>query len=85
MWLLYVQLLGAQNRCGFVCAVVIIRLNCQLMTKLETKQIWQAQVCDGIITNNEAGNCWYIIQSAKSSTLKLDNFEVLLRKSIKGP
>jgi len=35
-----------------------IRLNCQLMTKLETKHILQAQVCDGISTKNETGDWW---------------------------
>jgi len=30
-----------------------IRLNCQLMTKLETKHILQAQVCDCISTKTK--------------------------------
>jgi len=30
----------------------------------------EAQVCDIISTKNESGNYWYIIKSAKSSTLK---------------
>jgi len=61
------------------------RLNYQLVTKLETKQILQAQVCDGISTKKETGNYWYVIKSAKSSTLKLDSFDIWLRKSIKRP
>jgi len=56
MWLLYVQPMSNQSRYGLVCAVWSIRLNCQLMTKLETKHIPQAQVCDGISTKNETGN-----------------------------
>jgi len=59
-----------------------IRLNCQLMTKLETKHILQAQVCDCVSTKNETGNQWCIIKSAKSSTLKLDSFEIWLRNQL---
>ena len=55
------------------------------MTKLETKHILQAQVCDDISTKNEAGNQWYIIKLAKPSLLKYKSFEIWLRKSIKGP
>jgi len=50
MWLFYVQLLGRQNRCWLVHAVISIRVNCQLMKKLEAKHILQAQLCDGIST-----------------------------------
>ena len=58
-------------------------LNCQLMTKLETKHILQVQVCDCITTKKQTGNQRCIIKSAKSSTLKLNSFEIWLRKSIK--
>jgi len=58
-----------------------IRLNCQLMTKLEMKHILQAQVC--ISTKNETGNQGCIMKSAKSSMLKWDSFEMWTRKSIK--
>jgi len=53
MWLLYVQLLGKENRYTHVCALWSIRLNCQQMTTLETKHMLQAQVCDGFSTKNE--------------------------------
>jgi len=53
-----------------------ICLNCQLMTKLETKHIVQAQVCDCVSTKNETENQWCITKSAQSSTLKLDSFEI---------
>ena len=58
MWLLYVQLLGDRTNTGFCVPLWSIRLNCQLMTKLETKRILQAQVCDDISTKNETGNQW---------------------------
>ena len=72
MWLLYVQLLGKKNSYGFVWAVMINppELPIELVTKLKTTYILQAQVCDGISTKEETGNYWYIIKSAKSSTLK---------------
>jgi len=60
-----------------------IRLNCQLMTKIETKHILQVQVCDCTSTKKQTGNQWCIIKSAKSSMLKLNSFEIWLRKSIK--
>ena len=53
-----------------------IRLNYQLVTKLEMKHILQEQVCDGISTK-KMGNYWYIIKSAKSSTLARWNRTVL--------
>jgi len=68
---------------GFCEPLSSIRLNCQLMTKLETKHMLQEQVSDCISTKNETGNQWCIIKSAKSSTLKLDSFEIWLKKSIK--
>ena len=46
------------------------------MTKLETKHIVQAQVCDCVSTKNETENQWCITKSAQSSTLKLDSFEI---------
>jgi len=49
---------GAEQIRACVCRYELwpIRLNCQLMTKLETKHILQAQICDGISTQNEMGN-----------------------------
>ena len=70
MWLLYVQQLGDSTVTGFCVPLLSIRLNCQLMPKLETKHILQAQVLADISTKNGTGNQWYIIKSAKPSTLK---------------
>jgi len=56
MWLLYAQLQGSRADTGLCLQLWSIRLNCQLMTKLETKHTLQAQVCDGISTKNETGN-----------------------------
>jgi len=81
MWLLYLQLLVWQNRNGLACAVMI----CPPELPINDEARNEAQVCDGISTKSEAGNYWYIIKSAKSSTLKQDSFEVWLIKSIKGP
>jgi len=79
----YVKLLSRKNRWGLREPLSSIRLNCQLMTKLETKHILQAQVWDCISTKNEMGNWGCIIKSAKSSTLKSDSFGILLRKTMK--
>jgi len=46
MWLLYVQLLGERTNTGLCEPIWSIPLNCQLMRKLETKHISQAQVYD---------------------------------------
>ena len=44
-----------------------IRLKCQWMTKLETKHIFQAQVCDCILSEkNATGNWWCIIKSNRT-------------------
>jgi len=48
MWLLYAKLLGGRTDTGLCVPLWSIRLNCQLMTKLETKNALQAQVCDGV-------------------------------------
>ena len=56
---------GGRTDTGFCVPLWSIRLNCQLMTKLETNHILQAQVCNDISTKNETGNQWYIIKPAK--------------------
>ena len=56
MWLLYVQLVVGRTDTGLCVPLWSIRLNCQFMTKLETKHILQAQVCDGIRPKSETGN-----------------------------
>jgi len=55
MWLLYVQVLREKDT-GLREPLWSIRLKCQLMTKLETKHILQAQVCDWISPKNKTGN-----------------------------
>jgi len=47
IWLLYVQLLVDKTDTGVRVPLLSTRLNCQL-TKIETKHILQAQVCDDI-------------------------------------
>jgi len=52
----YVQLLEDRTDTGLCVPLSSISLNCQLITKLETKHILQAQVCNSISTWNETGN-----------------------------
>jgi len=56
MWLFYVQLLVDRTDTGFCVPLCSMPLNCQLMMKLETKHVLQAQVCDDISAKNETGN-----------------------------
>jgi len=48
MWLLYVQLLGDRTDTGLCVPLWSVRLNCQLMTKVETTRMLQVHLCDGI-------------------------------------